>query len=247
MNRPFIIGIGGTYSGTGKTTLATAILKYFKNLNSKRSAPCSLNRWGFIKFTKTPSPPLIITDKKILMEKNKDTWRTIKAGASGVLWVKSPRSSIYKVLPESVKRLSHLDGIIVEGNSAIEFLNPDIVIFIFGAYKKQWKTGIYKLVSISDIIFYNNEAELPEISKKTKVFCKTFSDKKEYKGFFKFFIKLLMKKKLEKELDKNSIKRRISCADARKIAEGLKIPYREVGAAADEVGIKIKNCQLGCF
>jgi len=27
----------------------------------------------------------------------------------------------------------------------------------------------------------------------------------------------------------------------------LGIPYADVGAAADELGVKIKNCQLGCF
>jgi hypothetical protein len=40
---------------------------------------------------------------------------------------------------------------------------------------------------------------------------------------------------------------RLSCASARKLAEDLGIPYKEVGAAADELGIKIKDCQLGCF
>lgn len=40
---------------------------------------------------------------------------------------------------------------------------------------------------------------------------------------------------------------RISCHSARKIAEELKVPYREVGQAADELKIKIVQCELGCF
>jgi hypothetical protein len=56
-----------------------------------------------------------------------------------------------------------------------------------------------------------------------------------------------MKEKLREEMIKRAVDRKLPCAAARKIAEDLDIPYSEVGAAADELGIKIKNCQLGCF
>jgi LAO/AO transport system kinase len=48
-------------------------------------------------------------------------------------------------------------------------------------------------------------------------------------------------------MQNRSVDNRILCADARKIAEDLKIPYKEVGDAANELGIRIMNCQLGCF
>jgi len=56
-----------------------------------------------------------------------------------------------------------------------------------------------------------------------------------------------MKETLREEIIKRAVERKLSCAVARKIAEDLDIPYSEVGAAADELGIKVKNCQLGCF
>ncbi|MBM7855341.1 Mn-dependent DtxR family transcriptional regulator [Desulfohalotomaculum tongense] len=39
----------------------------------------------------------------------------------------------------------------------------------------------------------------------------------------------------------------LSCARARKLAEELKVAPRVVGEAADQLKIKIKNCELGCF
>jgi hypothetical protein len=39
----------------------------------------------------------------------------------------------------------------------------------------------------------------------------------------------------------------INCTQALAIAKKLKIPPKEVGAKIDELGIKIHNCQLGCF
>jgi LAO/AO transport system kinase len=40
---------------------------------------------------------------------------------------------------------------------------------------------------------------------------------------------------------------RITCAVARKLAEDLGVPYAMVGAALDEAGHKVKNCDLNCF
>ena len=56
-----------------------------------------------------------------------------------------------------------------------------------------------------------------------------------------------MKEELRQEIMKKTVDKKLPCAAARKIAEDLDIPYIEVGAAADELGVKIKNCQLGCF
>lgn len=56
-----------------------------------------------------------------------------------------------------------------------------------------------------------------------------------------------MKEKLREEMLKKAVDGKLTCAAARQIAEELGIPYAEVGAAADELGVRIKNCQLGCF
>lgn len=40
---------------------------------------------------------------------------------------------------------------------------------------------------------------------------------------------------------------RISCPQARKIAEELNVTVREVGHACDELKIKLHECELGCF
>lgn len=56
-----------------------------------------------------------------------------------------------------------------------------------------------------------------------------------------------MKKKLKEEMMNKASHGKLSCAAARRIAEKMGISYKEVGDAADELRIKIKNCQLGCF
>lgn len=53
----------------------------------------------------------------------------------------------------------------------------------------------------------------------------------------------LIRRKL-KDLAKDG---RIDCASARRIAEDLSVSYIEVGRAADDLDIRIRNCELGCF
>ncbi|MDD4169901.1 MAG: hypothetical protein PHD36_06570 [Desulfotomaculaceae bacterium] len=40
---------------------------------------------------------------------------------------------------------------------------------------------------------------------------------------------------------------RISCHEARKLANRLNIPKKQVKEAIDELKIKIYDCELGCF
>ncbi len=40
---------------------------------------------------------------------------------------------------------------------------------------------------------------------------------------------------------------KISCEDAWQIAEELDVAKQEVGKAADDLGLRIHSCQLGCF
>jgi LAO/AO transport system kinase len=58
----------------------------------------------------------------------------------------------------------------------------------------------------------------------------------------------LSKKELIKDrIQKKAINKKIPCPELRRIAEELGIPYREAGKTADDLKIKIKNCDLGCF
>ena len=53
--------------------------------------------------------------------------------------------------------------------------------------------------------------------------------------------------KLAEEVRRRAPERRLSCAVALEIAEKLGVPPIEVGQAANELGMKIVDCQLGCF
>ncbi|MFH0815599.1 MAG: hypothetical protein V1934_02110 [Methanobacteriota archaeon] len=54
-------------------------------------------------------------------------------------------------------------------------------------------------------------------------------------------------KELEKALLKRAKGGKISCRNALAIAKETGTPPAKVGAMLDDLGIRITNCQLGCF
>ena len=157
MKRPFIIGVGGTCSNSGKTTTAVSLLRYLSagkgqqatdsgGESTENALPTPIHpksggsgKWGAIKYTKTELYASLVDDKAVLSSKDKDTGRFIEAGAEDVIWVKSSPQDLKDLLPMAGDRLSRLDGLVVEGNSAIEFLKTDIVIFMVSENNECWK------------------------------------------------------------------------------------------------------------
>ena len=170
--RPFIIGIGGAHSGAGKTSIASLILKRLKG-------------WGAIKYTKTSLYCSIIDDIEVLSETDKDTKRLLDSGAERVLWVQSPYSELVEILQIAVGRLSDLKGIVVEGNSAIEFLKPDVVIFISESRVGKTKKSAGKVLAMADVVVYDKVLPhgTPENAKKFRT--------NDVEGFLNFVSGLL--------------------------------------------------------
>ena len=147
--RPVIIGIGGGHSGAGKTSVASLILGTFTG-------------WGAIKYTKTSLYASIIDDAEVLSQEGKDTRKFLDAGAAKVLWVKSPFPELAEALPVAIGMLSDHDGIVVEGNSAVEVATPDIVIFVCGRADKM-KDSAKKILPMADIVIFQSHkpSEIP--------------------------------------------------------------------------------------
>lgn len=53
-----------------------------------------------------------------------------------------------------------------------------------------------------------------------------------------------MREAIKAKADENG---KITCPVLRKFAEDQGVPYKVAGAAADAVGVRVHNCDLGCF
>lgn len=143
---PFIIGVAGAGSGSGKTALACLLLERLKG-------------WGAIKYSPSGLYSSVTDDPGVLAEEGKDTARMLQAGAAEVLWVRAAREDRRETLEMAVERLSHLRGIVVEGNGAIEVLSPDIVIFTAVNMPGRASKDASGVIGASDVVVF--ESEIP--------------------------------------------------------------------------------------
>ncbi len=112
-----IILVGGAKSSSGKTTFIRLLLKILPNKPT------------VIKVT--PSNKLkdkVETDASVLSKEGKDTALFLKDGAKSVVWVHGKRSSMEELLKKALE-LSE-DPIIIEGNSAAQYINNGLLFFI---------------------------------------------------------------------------------------------------------------------
>jgi molybdopterin-guanine dinucleotide biosynthesis protein len=251
-HKPFIIGIGGAHSSVGKTSLAAAIIGYLTQhpVYPFRKTP----RLGAVKYTKTELYASLIEDEFVIKQEDKDTARLSASGATKVLWIKSPSEELGEPLSLALSKLADLDGIVIEGNSAIEFAKPDIVIFISGESKENTKASAEMLIRKADIVIAPETASPIDgtaMSRAAKLFTlKDYPyvfDDVAVRGIITLMDEIIKKKEIERLLKERSVDGRISCTLARKIAEELNVPYGDVGLTANKLKIKVKSCELGCF
>lgn len=217
------IGVGGSKSGIGKTTLIERLIIKLKEREHKIIA---------IKFTKTSSDYSIVDDDQIILKEGKDTERLKKAGAEKVLWVRSSEENLLEIVALIKDKLSSLieenknSFLIIEGNSLVKVMEPDVIIFLKEKNSDVLKPSGQELLKLAHIIIEDNYS-MEEIMEQIE--------------------RELIKREIEKKLRENSKDGKITCAQARGIAEELNVPYIEVGRAANELKIKIRKCELGCF
>jgi molybdopterin-guanine dinucleotide biosynthesis protein len=241
-----IIGIAGAHSGIGKTTLCELLLRELTKTTNNEGRFYNLD-WGAIKYTRSSIYCSLSTDLQLLWCENKDTARMLKAGAKEVVWVQSPPERLQEVLPMAIDRLSHLGGILVEGNSAVEFLRPDIVVFLDSKKVDDRKPSAERLIAMADIIIQPILRETDQGANPFAHFVETGLDTLDPKVLLGLIEEGLDEKAVGKELSARAEAAKITCKDAREIAERLSVSYGLVGKMADRMEIKITQCELGCF
>lgn len=230
----FSIGVCGSRSSTGKTTFIEKFIRYIKKQCESKLKIIA------IKYTKTSLYSSIISEPSIIEEIGKDTERMKKAGADFVYWVRAHEDNLVMIverLKEEIIRLIQNDDrtvqnntrrtiLIIEGNSMVRIMRPDVIIFFKDFKNEHLKPSANSVIEIADLSI-EGKYSMEEVMAKIK--------------------KIHQNNQIYQLLKERSNNGKITCVEARKIAEELSVPYIEVGKAANELNIKIYKCELGCF
>ena len=114
------ITVSGFHSNIGKTLLSQHLLGLLKNTAA-------------IKMTTTDFETFITDKEDVIMVKGKDTWRLKNSGASKVVWINSTEQNTLDSFKTSLRLVANYRIILIEGNSILKYLNPDLSFFICDA------------------------------------------------------------------------------------------------------------------
>jgi molybdopterin-guanine dinucleotide biosynthesis protein len=158
--RPTIVAVSGLSSNTGKTTLACELLKQLPGWEAIK-----LTRGHYRSCGKDPSgccvsdllrdEPLIRTGRQANYEIGKDTGRFWDAGAANVHWVIVGEDQVEDGINRALARVESA-GVIVEGNSFLDYVERDFAIMCARAGQNKLKTSARKTLAKADALYLSS-------------------------------------------------------------------------------------------
>jgi molybdopterin-guanine dinucleotide biosynthesis protein len=130
--RPFIVGVGGFASNTGKTTLVCDLLRFLPGWEAikltrghyrscgKETAACCVSDL-------LRSEPVIRAGRAETYATGKDTGRFWDAGAVNVQWLIATSEQVKSGINLALSRVNAA-GVIIEGTSFWQFARPDVAL-----------------------------------------------------------------------------------------------------------------------
>ena len=155
--RPVIIAVSGLSSNTGKTTLVCELIRRLPGWEAIK-----ITRGHYRSCGKDPSgccvsdllreEPLIRSGREANYEKGKDTGRFWESGAANVHWVIVGEDQVERGINEALARVKSA-GVIVEGNSFLDFINADFAITCARAGENKMKSSARRTLARADALY----------------------------------------------------------------------------------------------
>ncbi|MEO5360460.1 MAG: hypothetical protein H7843_08420 [Nitrospirota bacterium] len=237
----------------------------------KRLTERKKGAWGAVKYTQTAFYTSLSDAAETISQSDKDTTRLLNAGAQKAQWIQSPRHELEEILRIAIDKFWDMDGILVEGNSPTEYIDFDVVAFVFGEDPLKVKDSAKKALEKASVLvlreFPPDVNQMPYVPLSCGVKTCNISPEQwdavtaventadnpnidpniDWDSCAQVIENEIVKKEIVNTLTGLSCDGRIPCALARKSAELLGISYNKLGEAANALNIRITACELGCF
>jgi molybdopterin-guanine dinucleotide biosynthesis protein len=154
---PTIVAVSGFSSNTGKTTLVCELLQRLPGWEAIK-----LTRGHYRSCGKDPSgccvsdllrdEPLIRSGRAANYEVGKDTGRFWDAGAANVHWVIVAEDQVEEGIKRALSRVKS-EGVVVEGNSFLDYVTADLAITCARAGENKLKTSARRTLAKADALY----------------------------------------------------------------------------------------------
>jgi molybdopterin-guanine dinucleotide biosynthesis protein len=158
--RPTIVAVSGLSSNTGKTTLMCDLLERLPGweavkLTRGHYRSCGKDPLGCCVSDLIRDEPLVRSGRAENYEAGKDTGRFWDAGAVKVHWVIAGEEQVEDGIRQALSRVK-TTGVIVEGNSFLDFIAADFAITCARAGENRMKTSARRTLAKADAIYLSS-------------------------------------------------------------------------------------------
>jgi hypothetical protein len=157
--------IGGHSRNVGKTSVvagliaalpefhwtAAKITQYGHGICSANGEPCDCS---------TADHAWAITEERSRAG-DSDTSRFLAAGAEKVFWVRTEQGRLAEAMPAFRRRLAGAENVILESNSILKFLRPDLYLTILDPSTSDFKTSAREFLGRADAVILHQTSTVP--------------------------------------------------------------------------------------
>jgi len=152
-----IVAVSGFSSNVGKTTLVCELLRQLPGweaikLTRGHYRSCGRDPAGCCVSDLLRDEPVVRSGREANYQADKDTGRFWDAGASNVHWVIVKDDQVERGIEEALGCVE-ADGVIVEGNSLLEYVTADLAIMCARAQGGTIKSSARKALAKSDFLY----------------------------------------------------------------------------------------------
>jgi hypothetical protein len=158
-----IVVIGGHSRNVGKTSVVAGLIAKLPSYNWTAfkltqfgHGRCSLN--GKPCQCATADHAWAITEEKDRSGKS-DSSRFLTAGAKRSFWVRTAQGQLAKAMPAIERRLNETENAILESNSILKFIQPDLYISVLDPSNQDFKNSAQQFLGRADAIILHRTGD----------------------------------------------------------------------------------------
>ena len=174
--RPRVVAVSGFSSNVGKTTLVCELLRQLPGweaikLTRGHYRSCGRDPAGCCVSDLLRDQPVVRSGREANYQVGKDTGHFWDAGAANVHWVIVKDDQVERGINEALARVK-ADGVIVEGNSLLEYVTADLAIMCARSAGGKIKPSARKALAKSDFLYLSTLGATAVTAKKQfEQFC----------------------------------------------------------------------------
>jgi len=101
-----------------------------------------------------------ITEEKDLSGTS-DSSRFLVAGAKRAFWVRTEQGQLQEALPAIQRKLAETENVIIESNSILQFVEPDLYITVLDPATEDFKASAQKYLERADAVVLHGNGDTP--------------------------------------------------------------------------------------